>query len=158
MAERATGLGVRLPTLRSALPAKSCSDGQYGRSFLAPDGLRVTTHLWYQSDQGQCSARRNVFALDYHERQYPMQKFIVTVAALAAILATTGAFAQGAPPQAGTMPMQGMTPAQPGGMAMGCCPMMQRAAATVDSRLRQLEERAGVPSPPAQPSMPGHAH
>ena len=45
VAERATGLGVRLPTLRSALPAKSCSDGQYGRSFLAPDGLRVTAHL-----------------------------------------------------------------------------------------------------------------
>ena len=100
-----------------------------------------------------------------------MRKFVVTVVALAGVLATPGAFAQDTAPPGGVMPMQsgttppaqatpmqGMTQGQPGGMAMGCCPMMQRAAATVDSRLRQLEERAGVPSPPAQPSMPGHAH
>jgi hypothetical protein len=30
------------------------------------------------------------------------------------------------------------------------CPMMHRMAA-MDTRLRQLEERAGIPAPPAQP-------
>ena len=99
-----------------------------------------------------------------------MRKFVVTVVALAGVLATPGAFAQGTAPPGGVMPMQsgttppaqatpmqGMTQGQPGGMAMGCCPMMQRAA-TVDSRLRQLEERAGIASPPAQPAAPHTAH
>ena len=99
-----------------------------------------------------------------------MRKFVVTVVALAGVLATPGAFAQDTAPPGGVMPMQsgttppaqatpmqGMTQGQPGGMAMGCCPMMQRAAA-VDSRLRQLEERAGIASPPAQPAAPHTAH
>ena len=110
-----------------------------------------------------------------------MRKFVVTVVALAGVLATSGALAQGTAPPGGAMPMQGgmcggpggmcgttppaqatpmqgMTQGQPGGMAMGCCPMMQRAAATVDSRLRQLEERAGIASPSAQPAAPHTAH
>ena len=105
---------------------------------------------------------------------------LVAVVTLAGVLATSGAFAQGTPPQGGTMPMQGsmcggpggmcgmtpptqatpmqgMTQGQPGGMAMGCCPMMQRAA-MVESRLRQLEERAGIPTPPAQPAAPHTDH
>ena len=86
-----------------------------------------------------------------------MRKFVVTVVALAGVLATSGAFAQGNASPGGAMPMQGMTQGQPGGMAMGCCPMMQRAA-TVDSRLRQLEERAGIASPPVQPAAPHTAH
>ena len=45
------------------------------------------------------------------------------------------------------MPMQ--QGQQQGGMMMDC-PMMQRMA-SMDTRLRQLEERAGVPTPPAQP-------
>ena len=83
-----------------------------------------------------------------------MRKFIVPVAALAGVLATAGAFAQGTQPQqgrhGGMMPMQ---QGQQGGMMMGC-PMMQQMAA-VDTRLKQLEERAGVPTPPAQPGAPG---
>ena len=86
-----------------------------------------------------------------------MRKFVVTIVALAGVLATSGAFAQGTAPLGGATPMQGMTQGQPGGMAMGCCPMMQRAVA-VDSRLRQLEERAGIASPPAQPAAPHTAH
>jgi len=34
--------------------------------------------------------------------------------------------------------------------------MMQRMA-SLDSRLRQLEERVGIPTPPAQPGPPGTA-
>lgn len=83
-----------------------------------------------------------------------MRKFTMPVAALAGALVATGAFAQGAQPQGNqpqgggmmhTMPMQ---QGQQAGM-MGC-PMMQRMAA-MDTRLRQLEERAGIPAPPAQP-------
>ena len=86
-----------------------------------------------------------------------MRKFTIPVAALAGALVATGAFAQGAQPQGNqpqqgggmmhTMPMQ--QGQQQGGMTMGC-PMMQRMA-SMDTRLRQLEERAGVPTPPAQP-------
>ena len=82
-----------------------------------------------------------------------MRKFIVPVAALAGVLATTGAFAQGTQPQqggqGGMMQMMPMQQGQQGGMMMGC-PMMQQMAA-VDTRLRRLEERAGFPAPPAQP-------
>lgn len=39
-----------------------------------------------------------------------------------------------------------------GGMMMDC-PMMQRIA-SLDQRARQLEERAGIPTPPAEPSAP----
>ena len=88
-----------------------------------------------------------------------MRKFIVPVAALAGVLATAGAFAQGTQPQRGrqggmmqVMPMQQGQQGQQGGMMMGC-PMMQQMAA-VDTRLKQLEERAGVPTPPAQPGAP----
>ena len=85
-----------------------------------------------------------------------MRNFTMPVAALAGTLVAAGAFAQGAQPQGSqpqpgggmmhTMPMQ--QGQQQGGM-MGC-PMMQRMA-SMDTRLRQLEERAGVPTPPAQP-------
>ena len=108
-----------------------------------------------------------------------MRKFVAVII-LAGVLATSGATAQGTPPQGETMPMQGsmcggpggmcgmpspaqatpmqgMTQGQQGGMAMGCCPMMQRAA-MVESRLRQLEERAGIPTPPAQPAAPHTGH
>ena len=116
-----------------------------------------------------------------------MRKFIVPVAALAGVLATAGAFAQDTQPRHGgmrhdgmtqTAPMQGGmcgpggcgtgTPAQgtpmqgqaqgQGGMTMGGCPMMQRSAA-MEQRLRRLEERMGIqtpPTPPAvQPGSPG---
>ena len=73
-----------------------------------------------------------------------MRLLTVPVAALAGTLVAMGAFAQGAQPQ-GNQPQ--------GGMMMGC-PMMQRMAA-MDARLRQLEERAGIPTPPAQPGAPG---
>jgi hypothetical protein len=33
------------------------------------------------------------------------------------------------------------------------CPMMQRMA-SLDTRLRQLEERAGIPAPPAPSGTP----
>ena len=118
-----------------------------------------------------------------------MRKLIVPVAALAGVLATAGAFAQdtqpqrggtmqhmmpmqggmcgpggcgmGTPAQGGTpmqgMPMQGQAQGQ-GGMTMGGCPMMQRSAA-MEQRLRRLEERTGVPTPPTppntQPGSPG---
>ena len=38
-------------------------------------------------------------------------------------------------------------------MMMGGCPMMQRSAA-MEQRLRRLEERMGIPAPPAQPTPP----
>ena len=113
-----------------------------------------------------------------------MRKLIVPVAALAGVLATAGAFAQDTQPQRGgttqhMMPMQGGmcgpggcgmgapaqgTPMQgqmqqgQGGMMMGGCPMMQRSAA-MEQRLRRLEERMGIPTPPTppntQPGSPG---
>ena len=46
------------------------------------------------------------------------------------------------------MQMMPMPQGQQGGMME--CPMMKRMAA-MDSRLKQLEERAGIPTPPAQP-------
>ena len=85
-----------------------------------------------------------------------MRNLTMPVAALAGTLVAAGAFAQGAQPQGNqpqgggmmhTMPMQ--QGQQQGGTTMGC-PMMQRMA-SMDTRLRQLEERAGVPTPPAQP-------
>jgi hypothetical protein len=79
-----------------------------------------------------------------------MRKFIVPAAALAGALATAGAFAQGTQqPPGGMMQQMPMMQGQ-GGMMMGGCPMMQRMAA-MDTRLRQLEERAGIPTPPAPP-------
>ena len=77
-----------------------------------------------------------------------MRKFIVPVAALAGVLATAGAFAQGTQPQGGAMQMAPMQQGQQGGMME--CPMMKRMAA-MDTRMKQLEERAGIPTPPAQP-------
>ena len=112
-----------------------------------------------------------------------MRKFIVPVAALAGVLATAGAFAQDTQPQhGGTMqhmmpmqggmcgpggcgmgtpgqgtPMQGQAQQGQGGIMMGC-PMMQRSAA-MEQRLRRLEERMGIPTPPTppntQPGSPG---
>ena len=117
-----------------------------------------------------------------------MRKLIVPVAALAGVLATAGAFAQGTQPQQGGMqhggmtqmapmqggmcgpggcgmgapaqgtPMQGQMQQGQGGMMTGGCPMMQRSAA-VEQRLRRLEERLGIQTPPAppnaQPGSPG---
>ncbi len=109
-----------------------------------------------------------------------MRKFIVTVAALAGVLAMAGAFAQGTQPQHGGMtqmapmqggmcgpggcgmgtPAQGGTPMQAqaqegqGGMMTGGCPMMRRSAA-MEQRLRRLEERMGIPTPPPSNTQPG---
>lgn len=57
----------------------------------------------------------------------------------------------GAPAQ--STPMQGMTQQGQGGMMQGGCPMMQRSAA-LERRVRQLEERLGIPAP-QQPGSPG---
>ena len=64
---------------------------------------------------------------------------------------------QGTPMQG--MPMQGQAQQGQGGMMTGGgCPMMQRSAA-MEQRLRRLEERMGIPAPPAptntQPGSPG---
>ncbi len=91
-----------------------------------------------------------------------MRKFIVPVAALAGVLATAGAFAQDTQPQHGgttqqMMPMQGGMgmPMQGQAQGQGGCPMMQRSAA-MEQRLRRLEERMGIQTPPnAQPGSPG---
>jgi hypothetical protein len=54
-----------------------------------------------------------------------------------------------------SMPMQGGMMQGQGETAQGGCPMMQRSAA-MERRLRQLEERLGVPAPaPAMPRIPG---
>jgi hypothetical protein len=84
-----------------------------------------------------------------------MRKFIIPAVALTGALATASAFAQGTQqPQGGTMqqvPMQQMPMMQgQGSMMMGGCPMMQRMAA-MDTRLRQLEERSGIPAPATPP-------
>ena len=65
-----------------------------------------------------------------------------------------GGCGTGAPAQ--STPMQGMTQQGQGGMTQGGCPMMQRSAA-LERRLRQLEERMGIPAAPqpAQPGSPG---
>ncbi len=76
----------------------------------------------------------------------------VSMITLAGALATAGAFAQGSPPQGGMPGMQMPMQQGQGGMSCCPCPMMQRAAA-VENRLRQLEERAGIPAP-AQPDAP----
>jgi hypothetical protein len=93
-----------------------------------------------------------------------MRKFIVPIAALAGVLATAGAFAQGTRPeqggQGGMVQMQQGQQGQQGqgGMMMGGCPMMQRSAA-MEQRLRRLEERMGIQTPPTppntQPGSPG---
>ena len=113
-----------------------------------------------------------------------MRKLSVPVAALVGVLATAGALAQDAQPQHGGtmhmmpmqggmcgpggcgmgtpgqqgMPMQGQAQQGQGGMMTGGCPMMQRSAA-IEQRLRRLEERMGIQTPPApskaQPGSPG---
>ena len=118
-----------------------------------------------------------------------MRKLFVPVAALAGVLAAAGASAQDTRPQHGGMqhggttqmapmqggmcgptgcgmgapgqgtPMQGQAQQGQGGMMMGGgCPMMQRSAA-VEQRLRRLEERLGIQTPPTppntQPGSPG---
>ena len=66
-----------------------------------------------------------------------------------------------ATPMPGMTPMPGVTQGQGGmmmgGMMAGGCPMMQRMAA-MDTRLRQLEDRAGVPVPPSHSHAPGTVH
>ncbi len=105
---------------------------------------------------GTLPCGKGVFVVVNHEEGHPMRKFIAPAVALAGVLATGSAFAQGTQPQQGgmmqMMPMQQGQAGQQGGMAG--CPMMQRMAA-MDTRLKQLEERAGVPTPPAQPGAPG---
>ena len=86
-----------------------------------------------------------------------MRSLTVPVVALAGTLVAMGAFAQGAQPQSsqpqgGMMHMMPMPQGQQQGGMMGC-PMMQRMA-SMDTRLRQLEERAGIPTPPAHPGTP----
>lgn len=89
-----------------------------------------------------------------------MPKFITlsVVALTGALAATAGAFAHGTGSPQGGMPgmeqrsdmqhMQGQD-----GMMMDC-PMMQRMA-SLDQRVRQLEERASTQTPPlAQPGAP----
>jgi len=111
-----------------------------------------------------------------------MRTLIVPVAALAGVLATAGAFAQDSQPQNRGMqhdgmtqmtpmqggmcgpggcgmgtprqgtPMQGQAQQGQGGMMMGGgCPMMQRSAA-MEQRLRRLEERLGIETPPTPPN------
>lgn len=75
----------------------------------------------------------------------------VSMITLTGALAAAGAFAQGSP-QGGMPGMQMPMQQGQGGMSCCPCPMMQRAAA-VENRLRQLEERAGIPAP-AQPEAP----
>ena len=88
-----------------------------------------------------------------------MRILTVPVVALAGTLVAMGAFAQGAQPQ-GNQPQGGgmmhTMPMQQGQQQTGMmgCPMMQRMA-SMDTRLRQLEERAGIPTPPAQPGASG---
>ena len=82
-----------------------------------------------------------------------MRKFVVPAVALVGVLATGGAFAQGTQPQQGGM-MQRMPMQQGQQDGMMGCSMMQRMAA-MDTRLKQLEERAGISTPPAQPGAPG---
>ena len=90
-----------------------------------------------------------------------MRKIIALPAImLAGVLATAGAFAQSNAPQGGMSGMQQMPGMQhmpmmqgQGGMMMDCpCPMMQRMA-SLDQRVRQLEDRAGI-STPTQPNVP----
>jgi hypothetical protein len=91
----------------------------------------------------------------------PMRNFIIPALMLAGSVAGTQAFAQGTPQSQGGMMHQGPmmqgqdgttqqapTPQGQGGMMAGC-PMMKRMAA-VETRLRQLEERAGIPAPPSR--------
>ena len=99
--------------------------------------------------------------------------FGATIAGAGLAHAQTPPGATGQPPahhdMQRTMPMQGGmcgpggcgtgTPAQSTpmqGMMQGGCPMMQRSAA-LERRVRQLEERLGIPVPPqpAQPGSPG---
>ena len=76
---------------------------------------------------------------------------------------------QGMPGMAHGMPVQGGGMCGPGGtcgmgqpaqgapmqgMMQGGCPMMQRAA-SLERRLRQLEERMGIPALPPAPAHPG---
>lgn len=92
-----------------------------------------------------------------------MRKIIaIPTILLAGALATAGAFAQSSAPQGGMPGMQHMPDMQhmpmmqgQGGMMMMDCPMMQRMA-SLDQRVRQLEERAGIPTPapPGAPATP----
>jgi hypothetical protein len=93
------------------------------------------------------------------KEEFMRRPFAVSTIALAGALASSGVFAQGATsPPSGMPGMQQQMPMQ-GQSGMSCCPcpMMQRTA-SVDNRLRQLEERAGIPTPPAQPGAPATPH
>jgi len=76
----------------------------------------------------------------------------ISIVTLTGALATASAFAQGTTSQSG-MPGMQMPMQSQGGMSCCPCPMMQRTAA-IDGRLRQLEERAGIPTPQAPPAAP----
>ena len=108
-----------------------------------------------------------------------MRYFVVTFVALTGVLTVSSVSAQGTAPQGGPAPAQGSMCGSPGGMCgmstpaqgtampgmsmpgmpqgqqsgmTGGCPMMQRMAA-LDTRLRQLEDMAGVPAAPTPPSV-----
>ena len=52
------------------------------------------------------------------------------------------------------MPMRGMMQQGQGDRMQGGCPMMRRSAA-MEERVRRLEERLGIPTPPQPPGRPG---
>ena len=73
-----------------------------------------------------------------------MVKIVLSAGLILGALAAPVAFAQNSQPNS---PMT--TPqASPGGMMN--CPMMQRMTA-MDARIKQLEERAGIPAPATPP-------
>ena len=63
-----------------------------------------------------------------------------------------GGCGTGTPAQ--SAPMQGMMQQGQGGMMQEGCPMMQPSAA-LERRVRQLEERLGIPAQPQPPARPG---
>jgi hypothetical protein len=78
-----------------------------------------------------------------------MIKIALSAGVLLGALAVPGAFAQTAQPS-GPMTMPQSTPQS----GMMNCPMMQRMAA-LDARIKQLEERAGIPTPATPPRPAG---
>jgi hypothetical protein len=73
-----------------------------------------------------------------------MFKITLGAALVAGALAAPNAFAQATQPSGPTTMQQ----APQGGMMT--CPMMQRMTA-MDARIKQLEERLGIPAPPTPP-------
>jgi hypothetical protein len=78
-----------------------------------------------------------------------MIKIALSAGLIVGALAAPGAFAQTVQPSS-PMPMQQSTPQS----GMMTCPMMQRMTA-LDARIKQLEERAGIPTPATPPQAAG---